>query len=60
MSLQIESLRKILAEELAKLPNIPPHLIEQVRQGTHGPNIGAALAAMKRAIIADRYDAAGK
>lgn len=60
MSLQIESLRKILADELAKLPNIPPHLIEQVRQGTHGPNIKAALAAMRRAVIEDRYDCAGR
>ena len=60
MSVTKERLQTILADESAKIENVPPHLIEQVRNGTHGKNIAAALAAMRRAIMEDRYDCAGK
>lgn len=52
-----ERLQNILADELAKLEAIPAHLIQQVRDGTHGPNIAAALRAMRTAVREDRKDA---
>ncbi len=51
-----ERLQNILADELAKLEKIPAHLIEQVRRGTHGPNITAAIRAMATAIDEDRAE----
>jgi hypothetical protein len=47
-----ERMREILADELSKQPNAqaPAHLIERIRDGSHGPAIHRTLDAMKRAI----------
>jgi hypothetical protein len=44
-------LREILASELEKLEGIPARLIREVRDGTHGAHIRAALDAMEIAIV---------
>lgn len=51
-------LREILADEIAKLEGVPPHLIQEVRDGTHGKHIAAALDAMEIAVdraLGDRH-----
>ncbi len=51
MATPTERFREILADELAKLEKIPPHLIQEVRDGTHGAAISAAVAAMEKAVL---------
>jgi len=48
-----DQMREILADELTKAALdeklAPPHMIEAIRKGEHGPGIEGALRAMERA-----------
>lgn len=46
-----QRMREILADHLAKLDKIPAHLIQEIRDGTSGEHIGAALDAIAYAVI---------